>query len=315
MQQAEAISVQNLEKRYGDKEVVRGISFAVRPGEVFGLLGPNGAGKTTTIECLVGLRSPSRGSVEVLGMTPNRDRRAFAERVAIQPQSASLFQSLSVDETLTLFRSFYAAGAEPTAIRKSVGLDEQARTRVKDLSGGQLRRLLLGVALVGDPEVVILDEPSAGLDPSARQALWATIRALSARGVTVLLSTHHMDEATELCDRVGILVSGKLVALDTPEALILAREAETVVSFDVDGHADLAALDGLPGVIDYEVEVTGRGRRVRTRTAAPDDLIRKITFVPGFSARNFDIKRGTLEDLFLELSEASADDASAEGAA
>lgn len=312
MQPQEAIAVQNLEKRYGDKSVVRDVSFSVHPGEVFGLLGPNGAGKTTTIECLVGLRSPSRGSIQVLGMNPGQDRREFAERVAIQPQSASLFQTLSVDETLTLFRSFYANGAEPSAIRAEVGLDEQADTRVKNLSGGQLRRLLLGVALVGDPEVVVLDEPSAGLDPSARQALWGTIRGLSERGVTVLLSTHHMDEATELCDRVGILVAGKLVALDTPEALILAREAETVVSFDVDKDAALDVLADLPGVTGHEVDVTSRGRRVRIRTAVPDDLIRKITFVRGFSASNFDIKRGSLEDLFLELSEASPDNTSGE---
>jgi ABC-2 type transport system ATP-binding protein len=312
MQTQEAIAVQNLEKHYGDKAVVRDISFTVNSGEVFGLLGPNGAGKTTTIECLVGLRSPSHGSIQVLGMSPGRDRRKFAERVAIQPQSASLFQTLSVDETLALFRSFYADGADRSAIRAEVGLDEQASTRVKNLSGGQLRRLLLGVALVGNPEVVILDEPSAGLDPSARQSLWSTIRGLSARGVTVLLSTHHMDEATELCDRVGILVAGKLVALDTPEALILAREAETVVSFDVDKDADLTVLADLPGVTGHEIDVTGRGRRVRARTAAPDDLIRKLTFVKGFKARNFDIKRGTLEDLFLELSDASGENSTGE---
>lgn len=308
-EQSVIIRVENLVKTYGDQRAVDDASFTVARGEVFGLLGPNGAGKTTTIECLVGLRSPTSGTIEVLGMRPGTDRRAFAERVAIQPQSASLFQTLSVDETLRLFRSFYASGEDPDAVREEVGLSTQARTRVKNLSGGQLRRLLLGVALVGAPEVLILDEPSAGLDPAARQALWRTVRRLADRGTTVLLSTHHMDEATELCDRVAILVDGRLVALDTPEALILARDAETVVSFDIAPTADIAALTDLGCIERLEIDEIATNRRVRAHTSDPDELIRKITFVPGLSARRIDIKRGTLEDLFVELSRTGPSDA------
>lgn len=306
MNHNDAITVTDLVKTYAGQNVVDGVSFSVTKGEVFGLLGPNGAGKSTTIESIVGLRQPTSGSITVLGMTPRDDRRGFTERVSIQPQSASLFESLTVDETLRLFRSFYAQGRDPETVREDVGLDEQRKTRVKNLSGGQLRRLLLAVALIGDPEVVILDEPSAGLDPAARQGLWGIIRGLSSSGTTVLLSTHHMDEATELCDRVGILVAGRLVALDSPENLILARDAETTVSFTVDAGADLA---GVHELVDADAVLVGagkRGDRVRIRTAEPDDLIRKLTFVRGLRAREFDIKRGTLEDLFLELSDADA---------
>lgn len=303
-----AIHVENLVKAYGDNRVVDDVSFSVRAGEVFGLLGPNGAGKTTTIECLVGLRTPTSGRVEVLGMQPVHDRRAFAERVAIQPQSASLFQSLSVDETIRLFRSFYATGAEPDDTRDEVGLAGQASTRVKNLSGGQLRRLLLGIALVGAPEVVILDEPSAGLDPTARHELWGTVRGLAKRGTTVLLSTHDMDEATELCDRVGILVDGALVALDTPETLILARDAETVVAFDIAQDADVGSLDSLVGADRLAIDETRTRRRVRVHTSDPDALIRRLTFVRGLGAHRIAIKRGTLEDLFVELSHSAGSD-------
>jgi len=309
MTDQQAIRVENLVKSYDGRRVVDDVTFAVSRGEIFGLLGPNGAGKTTIIECLVGLRAPASGRIDVLGMRPGVDRRAFAERVAVQPQTASLFPTLSVDETLRLFRSFYEIGVVPDAVRDEVGLTAQARTRVKNLSGGELRRLLLAVALVGDPEVLILDEPSAGVDPAARQALWETVRALAARGITVLLSTHHMDEATQLCDRVGIIVEGRLVALDTPEALILARDAETVVSFDVAADADVERLVPLAGVEGFEIENTSRGRRVRVRTGDADALIRKIAFVPGLGARRIDIARGSLEDLFIELSRQGASDA------
>lgn len=298
----DAIIVEELTKDYERKRVVDNVSFRVRRGEIFGILGPNGAGKSTIIECLVGLRESSAGKIYVLGMKPGEHRREFAERVAIQPQSASLFSTLTVDETLKLFHSFYVNAADPLIVRTQVGLEEQGQVRVKHLSGGQLRRLLLAVALIGQPEVVILDEPSAGLDPSARQGLWRTVRELAEAGTTVLLSTHHMDEATELCDRVGILVAGQLVALDTPEALILARDAETTVSFSVQKDSDLSVLAEFVSSEAITAEETHSGFRVRIRTSEPDDLIRKLTFAIGLGARDFDIKRGTLEDLFLELS-------------
>ena len=296
------IEVNGLEKAYGGRTAVGGLTFSIPRGEIFGLLGPNGAGKSTVIECLVGLREPDSGSIRVLGMRPGDDRRAFSERVAIQPQAASLFESLTVDETLSLFRSFYENGRDPRSVRNEVGLKEQHRTRVKHLSGGQLRRLLLGVALVGAPQVVVLDEPSAGLDPAARQQLWRTIRGLASAGTTVLLSTHHMDEATSLCDRVGILVEGQFVALDTPENLIIARDAATTVSFSTSQDVDLAAVRQLKAITELVVEEHGTRVRVRVQTSKPDEVIRKLTFMPGLQAREFDIKRSTLEDLFIELS-------------
>lgn len=229
-------------KAYAGRKFVDGVSFSVPRGEVIGFLGPNGAGKSTVIECIAGLWEPDSGSIQILGMTPGENRTAFAERVTIQPQAASLFGSLNVDETLRIFRSFHRAGMDPRTVRDDVGLAEQNRTRVKHLSGWQLRRLLLAVALVCDPDVVLLDEPSAGLDPAARQQLWATIRRLTADGKTVMLFTYHMEEATNLCDRGGILVAGKLLALDTPKNFPLARDAKTTGSFTIERDVDLTPL-------------------------------------------------------------------------
>src|ERR1700712_204238 len=192
MQAEVVIAVKGLVKRYGEFEALRGVSFEVNRGEVFGFVGPNGAGKTTTIECIVGLRKPTEGTVRVLGLDPSANRAQTTARVAVQTQSASLFDTLSVIETLRLFASFHRNALDPGDVVHQVGLDEERDHRSKNLSGGQARRLLLGVALVGDPEIVVLDEPSAGLDPAARQNLWGLIDSLRARGVTVLLSTHDM---------------------------------------------------------------------------------------------------------------------------
>jgi len=298
----EAVVVTDLVKEYGDVRAIDEISFTVKRGEIFGLLGPNGAGKTTTIECLVGLRPPTSGTMRVLGMAPDKNRRRFTERVSIQPQSASLFDTLTVDETLRLFASFYQDALEPNDVRGEVRLDEQARTRVKHLSGGQLRRLLLGIALIGKPELVVLDEPSAGLDPTARHHLWDTIRDLAASGTTVILSTHHMEEATELCDRVAIVVRGRIVALDTPDALIRARDAESVVTFHVPPGTDPTSIRTLADASDLTITDHGAHLQIEVRTPDPDSIVRKITFLPGITARDFDIRRGTLEDLFIELS-------------
>lgn len=300
---SDVITVSDLRKTYAGRAVVDGISFSVRGGEIFGLLGPNGAGKTTTIECLVGLRRPTSGDIQVLGMNPQSNRRQFTSRVSIQPQAASLFNTLTVDETLRLFRSFYSSGIDPNEVRHEIGLDEQRDTRAKNLSGGQLRRLLLGVALVGAPEVVVLDEPSAGLDPAARRELWGTVRALASRGTTVLLSTHHMDEATALCDRVAIVVRGKIVALDNPETLVREREAEAVVTFDAAADADLRDLEALAGGDSMAITPRPAGRQtISVRTSDPDAIVRRITFIPSLRATNINIARGSLEDLFIELS-------------
>jgi len=297
------VSVRGLVKRYHDFEAVSGIDLEIRRGEIFGFLGPNGAGKTTTIECIVGLRKPSEGTISVLGLDPARDRCEFNSRVAVQPQSASLFDTLTVVETLRLFASFHRASRDPEEIMSLVGLDGQRGVRTKRLSGGQSRRLLLGVALVADPEIVVLDEPSAGLDPLARQNLWSLISELRQRGTTVLLSTHHMDEATTLCSRVAILVRGRVVALDAPDELIRQRSAQSTVSFTIPTIANLDGVARLAKTSTIEHHEVQDGIRVTMVTSDPDQILRAITFDPSITAREFTVHKGSLEDILLELAD------------
>jgi ABC-2 type transport system ATP-binding protein len=299
----DVVRVDGLVKRYGDVAVIDGVGFAIGRGEIFGLLGPNGAGKTTLIECIVGLRQPTAGTIDVLGFDPARDRAEITARVAVQTQSASLFDTLTVAETLRLFASFHAAPDDPVKVAQAVGLGEQRNVRTKNLSGGQYRRLLLGVALVAAPQIIVLDEPSAGLDPVARRELWALIRGLRDAGTTVLLSTHHMDEATELCDSVAILIAGRVVALDSPAELVLQRSADSTVSFTVPASADPAVLAAFVDAAATTREEVRDGVRVTLAASDPDELLRRITFTRGLAARDISIHHGSLEDIFVELAE------------
>lgn len=298
---APAIDVRGLTVSFPEKVAVSDLSFAVAPGEIFGLLGPNGAGKSTTIDCLAGLRSPDAGRVRVLGLDPVRDRARVTRRLAVQPQSASLLTRLTVAETVTLFASFHAAPLNPAAVMERTGLTECRDRRVGALSGGEERRLLLAAALVGDPEVLVLDEPSAGLDPAARHAVAEIILGLRDSGRAVLLSTHHMDEADALCDRVGILVGGSLVALDTPAELARSRQAESRVAFTIARDVGPGLLDQLSALGALSHETGPSGHRVTITTADPDTAVRRITFVPGLAARDIDVHRGSLEDFFLSV--------------
>jgi ABC-2 type transport system ATP-binding protein len=214
-----AITVEHLVRRYGDRVVVDGLSFDVQRGEAFAILGPNGAGKTTTVEILEGYRSPSSGDVRVLGLDPIRDAVRLKPRIGVMLQDGGVAPSMRPLEALELFASFYAAPAAPGELLALVGLADAARTRYRALSGGQKQRLSLALALVGRPELLFLDEPTAGMDPQARRATWEIVHRLKAAGVTVLLTTHFMEEAEQLADRVAIVDRGKLVALDAPGAL------------------------------------------------------------------------------------------------
>jgi ABC-2 type transport system ATP-binding protein len=244
-----ALRVRGLSKSFGDIVAVDGLDLEVHPGECFGLLGPNGAGKTTTIEICEGLTHPDAGEVEVLGHAWHRDADELRQRLGIQLQETQLAEKLTVEETLRLFRSFYRRGRDIQDVIALVQLEEKRRARVGTLSGGQKQRLALGCALVGDPDLVFLDEPTTGLDPQARRQVWELVEQLKRAGRTILLTTHYMDEAERLCDRVMIVDHGRNIALGTPRQLIAGLGAEQIVSFAVEqpvaGELDGAVLEAI----------------------------------------------------------------------
>jgi len=241
-----AIVVSGLQKSYDGVEAVRGISFTVEPGEVFSILGPNGAGKTTTVEILEGYRRASGGEVSVLGHDPARAERAFRQRIGVVLQHSELWPNLTVRETHAIFAGYYERPRDVDEVVELVGLAEKAGARVKTLSGGQKRRLDLGVALVGDPELLFLDEPTTGFDPAARRSAWETIRSLKALGKTIVLTTHYLDEAQQLADRVAVLREGRIVRMGSPAELIARYGRRTMeeVFLDVARSAEAAAAPG-----------------------------------------------------------------------
>jgi ABC-2 type transport system ATP-binding protein len=241
-----AIRCRELFKRYDGKppvEAVRGLDLEVRTGECFGLLGPNGAGKTTTIEILEGLLDATSGEVEVLGRAWNGNAEAIKQRIGISLQETKLSEKLTVQETVTLFRSFYHQGLTPGEAIGRVGLEEKTAARVGKLSGGQKQRLAVACAIIGDPELLFLDEPTTGLDPHSRRQLWDIIRDLRKQGRTILLTTHYMEEAERLCDRVAVVDHGKLIALGSPRELIASLGGEHVIEFSLGENGDSNALD------------------------------------------------------------------------
>src|SRR4051812_45945844 len=254
------ILCRDLRKRYPSRknpvDAVNGLDLEVRAGECFGLLGPNGAGKTTTIEILEGLLAPTSGEVEVLGQRWGGDDDGLRQRLGISLQETRLAEKLTVLETLTLFRSFYRNGLAPLAVLQEVGLIEKADAYVGKLSGGQKQRLAIACALVGDPELLFLDEPTVGLDPHARRLLWEILRALGAQGRTILLTTHYMDEAERLCDRVAVVDHGRVIALGTPNELIARLGGEHLIEFALaSGESiDPESLGSLPGVVSTRRE-------------------------------------------------------------
>jgi ABC-2 type transport system ATP-binding protein len=244
------LTLHRLRKSYGDVVAVDGIDLEIRPGECFGLLGPNGAGKTTTIEICEGLTPPDEGEVVILGRRWGSDDRALRELLGISLQETQFSEKLTVAETVRLFRSFYRRGPTAAEVIDLVQLGEKARARVGHLSGGQRQRLALACALVGDPELLFLDEPTTGLDPQSRRQLWEIIERFRAGGRSILLTTHYMEEAERLCDRVAIMDHGRIIAQGTPRELIASLGAEHVLEFAVAGGAglDAAALAGLVGI-------------------------------------------------------------------
>ncbi|RGE21582.1 ABC transporter ATP-binding protein [Leucobacter sp. wl10] len=296
-----AIVAHSLVKRYGARDVVAGVDLHVERGEVFGLLGPNGAGKTTTVEMIAGLRRPTQGTVRVLGLDPLAERDEFTRLVSLQPQAANLFPTLTVAETLELFGSFYERPRSVEEVIGLVGLEDSRNVRVKKLSGGQSRRLLIAVAVIGRPRLVLLDEPSAGLDPAARRELWNLIRSLRDQAVTVLLTTHHMDEAMELCDHLAIMVSGHIVAEGTPEQLIAEHSTTSRVRFMVPSGTDPGTILEASSGEEAKIKPVSGALLVQVDTADPDALLRRVTFQRGLHATGLRVEATSLEDVFLKL--------------
>ncbi len=297
-----AISVEHLSKSYGGHVAVRDLSFSVRPGEIFALLGPNGAGKTSTIEILEGYRTPSGGEVRVLGLDPQRNALQLKPQIGVMLQQDGLYPSLRAHEVLELFAHFFAQPEDPDELIRRVGLTEAARTRCRQLSGGQKRRLALAVALVGRPRLVFLDEPTTGMDPQARRATWDIVLDLKARGTTVLLTTHFMDEAERLADRIGIMDNGELIALDTPAGLTRSQSTTTVeVYFSATAGLDVAALAKLPAARAAREDAAGR-YAVETGDARAL-LVDLTTWLRDRNADLAELKvgRSSLEDVFLRL--------------
>ena len=280
-----AIEVSGLKKSYGPREVLHGVSLRVEPGEVFALLGPNGAGKTTTVEILEGYRERDEGSVQVLGTDPARAGSEFRERIGIVLQSSAVYPLLSAREILELFAGYYESARNVGEVIELVGLGEKSEARVRTLSGGQLRRLDLALALIGDPELIFLDEPTTGFDPAARRQAWETIRDLRALGKSILLTTHYMEEAQTLADRLAILRDGRIVATGSPREL-LSGAAGVEIRYRRDGEELVIATDEPTRVLH---ELTGQA------------------LAEGFELDGIEVRRRSLEDLYLELTREEAE--------
>jgi ABC-2 type transport system ATP-binding protein len=295
-----AVLLRGLVKRFRDVVAVDGVDLTIRAGECFGLLGPNGAGKTTTIEIVEGLQAPTGGDVEILGLRWDRDARRIRPRIGVQLQETQLPGQLTVRETLSLFASFYDVARPVADVLSDVGLDPKATARVQTLSGGQRQRLAVGCALVSDPEILFLDEPTTGLDPAARRGLWDVIRRFQARGRTVVLTTHYMEEAERLCDRIAIVDRGRIVALGTPAELIARVGGEEVVELRTVPGLAAAVLAAVPGV--QSVRTTGDEHRlvvVRLHEALPA-LLERVA-ASGARADRLATHQATLEDVFLQV--------------
>jgi ABC-2 type transport system ATP-binding protein len=283
-----AIEVRGLHKAYGGLQALRGIDFTVQRGEVFGLLGPNGAGKTTTVEILEGYRQRDAGEVRVLGMDPALRERALRERVGVVLQSSGIYRFIHVREAIAHWASLYPHPRDVDEVMELAGLTEKADAQARKLSGGQQRRLDFALALVGDPELIFLDEPTTGFDPAARRAAWETIRSLRALGKTILLTTHYLDEAQELADRVAIVKDGSIVAIGAPGELGVGRAIRVVVSWrDEDGERQVREVDDATELLH---ELTG------------------AALARGEGVRELSVVRPSLEDVYLELTTAEPEE-------
>jgi len=295
---ASALRCERLVKKYGDLVAVDGLDLEVRAGECVGLLGPNGAGKTTTVEILEGLNEPTTGSVEVLGMRWERDERALRQRLGVSLQETHLPDKLTVEENLRMFRSFYLHGRPLDEVLELVGLSDKRASWTERLSGGQKQRLAVACALVSDPDMLFLDEPTTGLDPQSRRQLWDVVLGFRSRGRTVLLTTHYMDEAERLCDRVAIVDKGNVIALGTPQELIASLGGRQVVEFGTESPTQPDGWSGLPSVRSARRSADGVALTVeQLHVALPAILAR----AEPLGLTRLSTHHATLEDVFVHL--------------
>jgi len=304
-----AVQVENLVKRFGSFTAVDGVSFSVERGEIFGILGPNGAGKTTTLEIIEGLHRPTSGKVSVLDLEVQSNATKVKALIGVQLQASAYYTYLNLKEILSLLGSFYPHKASPELLLDRVGLADKSKNRVSELSGGQQQRFAVAASLVNNPEVVILDEPTTGLDPQARRNLWSLIREVNQSGVTVLLTTHYMEEAEAICDRLAIMDHGKLLALDTPRNLINGLEASYTVKVTMEKPMTKSQLNSVNGgveIIDSGERYGDDGSentyllRLANNPSALKSMLDEISQA-GLGLENLQVTPVTLEDVFLEL--------------
>ncbi|MFP6617417.1 MAG: ABC transporter ATP-binding protein [Candidatus Hydrogenedentota bacterium] len=293
------IKVTDIAKRYGDTIAVDGISFEVQEGEIFGLLGPNGAGKTTTMECVEGIRKLDGGTVSVFDLDPIRDAVALSERIGVQLQEAQLQKRIKVGEAVSLWASIYANSVDGSALLEQLGLEGKRDTWFMNLSGGQKQRLFIALSLINDPDIVFLDELTTGLDPQARRTIWDLVLEIKDRDKTVFLTTHLMEEAERLCDRVAIIEHGKIIALDTPTNLVTEHCPERSVVFSIDGDVELSRFENIDGLSSAnqkndEIRLVGLG----------DTFVSNVIHAiadQNINVLNFRTEIPTLEEVFLKL--------------
>lgn len=294
------IEVKNLTKKYGDFTAVDGISFTVGQGETFGILGPNGAGKTTTLEMIEGLKGITAGQVMFDGLNVQTQARDVKHRIGVQLQASSFFDGLNLKELIETFASLYGRKVDASELLRQVQLEDKWKSQVKALSGGQKQRLSIAVALVNNPVAIFLDEPTTGLDPQARHNLWDLITAIKAKGKTVILTTHYMEEAEVLCDRIAIMDHAKIIALDTPAGLLKLADVATTIEVHLNQPVDTVALKTLPEAID----ATSEDHAARITTAAPEKTLPALFTMAkerGWHLNNVQMHQATLEDVFLKL--------------
>lgn len=295
-----AISIKGLHKSYGETKAVDGIDLEVEEGEIFGILGPNGAGKTTTLEIVETLREPDMGTVAILGKDIRTEARSIKELIGVQLQTTVFFDSLKTWEIIDLFRTFYSNPLDVEELLKISSLEEKAMSLVNSLSGGQHKRLSIALALVNNPEIVFLDEPTTGLDPQARRNIWNIIEQLKVNQKTVVLTTHYIEEAEHLCDRVAIMDKGKIIAIGKPFQLIDEHVSDSVISFISDSEIDIDYLKTIEGISNVDFD----GNRYEISTKSPQNSLPEVLSAAnkdGKKLENLIVKKATLEDVFLKL--------------